>query len=87
MLPLRIFMTDRHRLPDWKEVLATLPLGTGVIFRDYDAPDRKKMAQEAAAQEEQMQNEQMMNMAEKAVAPVAHAFAQLTTGIPVWPIS
>ena len=48
MLPLRIFMTDRHRLPDWKEVLATLPLGTGVIFRDYDAPDRKKMAQEAA---------------------------------------
>ena len=44
---------------------------------------QEQLAQEAAAQEEQMQNEQMMNMAEKAVAPVAHALATLTTGIPV----
>ena len=45
MLPTRIFMTDRHRLPNWQEVLTVLPEGTGVIFRDYDAPDRKKMAE------------------------------------------
>ena len=45
MLPPRIFMTDRHRLPNWQEVLTLLPEGTGVIFRDYDAPDRKKMAE------------------------------------------
>ncbi|MEC7091739.1 MAG: thiamine phosphate synthase, partial [Pseudomonadota bacterium] len=41
-------MTDRHRLPNWKEVLSTLPEGTGVILRDYDAPDRKKMAKQIA---------------------------------------
>lgn len=45
MLPPRIFMTDRHRLPNWQEVLTLLPEGTGVIFRDYDAPDRKKIAE------------------------------------------
>ncbi len=45
MLPPRIFMTDRHRLPNWQEVLTRLPEGTGVIFRDYDAPNRKKMAE------------------------------------------
>ena len=48
MLPPKIFMTDRHRLPNWKEVLSTLPEGMGVIFRDYDAPDRKKMAEQVA---------------------------------------
>ena len=48
MLPPKIFMTDRHRLPNWKEVLSTLPEGTGVILRDYDAPDRKKMAEQIA---------------------------------------
>ena len=48
MLPTKIFMTDRHRLPNWKEVLSGLPEGTGVILRDYDAPDRKKMAEQIA---------------------------------------
>ena len=48
MLPTKIFMTDRHRLPNWKEVLSTLPEGTGVILRDYDALDRKKMAEQIA---------------------------------------
>ena len=48
MLPPKIFMTDRHRLPNWKEVLSTLPEGTGVILRDYDAPDRKKIAEQIA---------------------------------------
>ena len=38
-------MTDRHLLPNWQDVLTFLPEGTGVIFRDYDAPDRKKMAE------------------------------------------
>lgn len=41
-------MTDRHRLPNWEEVLTALPQGTGVILRDYDAPNRQKMAEHAA---------------------------------------
>lgn len=48
-LPTLWLMTDEHRLPNPKSVLATLPRGTGLILRHYGAPDRAVLARELAA--------------------------------------
>lgn len=47
-LPPLWFMTDRARVADQVGVAATLPKGAGVILRDYDAPDRARLARELA---------------------------------------
>lgn len=38
------FMTDLRRLPNQIDILTALPLGTAVIFRDYDHPTRLSLA-------------------------------------------
>jgi len=47
-LPTLWFFTDYHRNPDPFSILNQLPKNTGVVFRDYKAPKRKKMAKEMA---------------------------------------
>lgn len=42
-------MTDETRCPDPLAVLESLPAGCGVIFRDYQNPERKKLAFSVAA--------------------------------------
>ncbi len=42
-LPHLWLMTDRHRLPDIT-TLSRLPTGSGVVLRDYDAPQRETLA-------------------------------------------
>ena len=43
-LPTAFFMTDEKRCPDPIAVVATLPEDCGVIFRDYQRPDREQLA-------------------------------------------
>ena len=47
-LPALIFITDRARLPDPLAVIKKLGPDSAVIFRDYDAPDRKDLGQALA---------------------------------------
>jgi len=48
-LPRRFFLAERRAVADPLAVAAGLPRGTGVILRDYDAPDRAEMAESLAA--------------------------------------
>lgn len=43
-LPPLLFLTDKNRQPEPERVIARLPKGSGVILRDYDAPDRADTA-------------------------------------------
>lgn len=43
-LPRLIMITDQRRQPDIFEPLNRLPLGSAVILRDYDAPERSALA-------------------------------------------
>lgn len=43
-----MLVIESSRMPDWPAVMARLPRGTGVILRDYDAPDRAARAARAA---------------------------------------
>ena len=43
-LPALVLMTDRHRLPNLEAALDRLPIGSAVLFRDYDAADRRARA-------------------------------------------
>jgi len=47
-LPARFFLAERSVLGDSLEIAATLPRGTGVVLRDYDACDREAMARRLA---------------------------------------
>ncbi|MEZ5921798.1 MAG: thiamine phosphate synthase [Parvularculaceae bacterium] len=38
------FLTDRRRVQDPASIIAALPAGAAVIYRDYEAPDRAEMA-------------------------------------------
>lgn len=44
-LPSALFLTDRARCPDPLGVASRLPVGTGVILRDYDFPEREQLAE------------------------------------------
>jgi thiamine-phosphate pyrophosphorylase len=44
-LPPVIFMTDAERTPDPGAAIKRLPKGAGVIFRHYQVPNRKEIAQ------------------------------------------
>lgn len=44
LLPDTFFMTDEKRCPDPLAVVEGLPEGCGVIFRDYQNPERNKLA-------------------------------------------
>lgn len=48
-LPRLWFLTDRGRVPDSAAVIARLPRGSGVIFRDYEYDGRRELAAELAA--------------------------------------
>lgn len=48
-LPSLILMSDTRRLPDPARALASLPRGSAVIFRHYDAPDRVQRARRLVA--------------------------------------
>lgn len=43
------FMTDAARAPDPLAIAGALPAGAAVILRDYDAPDRPKLARALAS--------------------------------------
>ena len=43
-----ILVTDRHRLPDPIAAAERLPNGSMVLLRDYDAPDRTRLARQLA---------------------------------------
>lgn len=45
-LPNLIFMTDSDRVDDPVSTLRHLPRGTMVVFRDYEAADRERLAQQ-----------------------------------------
>ena len=47
-LPRWFMMTDGKYLVEWKKLLENIPMGTGVIFRDYDHPQRRHLAYEYA---------------------------------------
>jgi len=47
-LPAVFLVADSSRMPDWPAIMARLPRGTGVILRDYAAPDRAARAALAA---------------------------------------
>lgn len=47
-LPRLYLMTDAVRLPDWRRIIPNLPKGSGVILRDYNAPNRALIAEELA---------------------------------------
>lgn len=44
-LPSLIMLTDRTRIGSLDALIANLPVGTAIIFRDYDLPDRVQAAQ------------------------------------------
>jgi thiamine-phosphate pyrophosphorylase len=48
-LPALILMSDTRRLPDPERALSSLPRGSAVIFRHYDAPDRAQRARRLVA--------------------------------------
>lgn len=48
-LPPLLFLTDQNRVPDPISVLKNLPLGSGVVLRDYDLADRVELAAKLAA--------------------------------------
>lgn len=47
-LPAAIFITDQQAVPDPEKVIAVLPPGSAVIFRDYDHPARPELGQTLA---------------------------------------
>ena len=47
-LPALLFLTDNERVPDPIPVIRRLPHGSGIIIRDYDAPDRLIIAERAS---------------------------------------
>ena len=48
-LPPVLFLTDQTRISNPASVIASLPSGSGVILRDYNAPDRGDIAQSVAS--------------------------------------
>ncbi len=48
-LPPLLFLTDRTRVPDPLTIVKSLPVGSGIVFRDYDLADRAVLAAKLAA--------------------------------------
>ncbi len=48
-LPRFFFFSDQHTAPNWQAICSALPVGCGVVCRDYQAPNRAQLARDMAA--------------------------------------